>query len=373
MEYLFACAIGPVQDFINTARRSRDLWFGSWMLSELSKAVVKELVEHVGEEKLIFPSPQGLADLQAGSNFNAPNKVLAIINTDPNEIGKALQEALDARLKVMREKAFAKIPKDDPFFYRKQAEKQLEDLIEFYWSAVPYQGIGSYISNRKTVEALLAIRKNTRNFSQCLGAEVPKSSLDGNRESVIDEKRYPERNDRKETRLKKAQGLYQYYKARPGERLSGVDILKRMGEPEGEKPPVFHSTSHYAAIPFIEMIENRFDKGASKELLDKIYKSYKQKNWIVSDIPEDGALLYESRLSDTIPAGEEQNELRKEIKEILDEPMENHSQRCAHFSGWETIYRRCRCKSEIFTFSLPFFYCGGGQNNGRDRSCHRGI
>ena len=28
MKYLFVCAIGPVQDFITTARESRDLWFG---------------------------------------------------------------------------------------------------------------------------------------------------------------------------------------------------------------------------------------------------------------------------------------------------------------------------------------------------------
>jgi len=38
MKYLLICSIGPVQDFIATARRSRDLWYGSWMLSELAKS-----------------------------------------------------------------------------------------------------------------------------------------------------------------------------------------------------------------------------------------------------------------------------------------------------------------------------------------------
>lgn len=37
MNYLISIAIGPVQEFIASARRSRDLWFGSWLLSELSK------------------------------------------------------------------------------------------------------------------------------------------------------------------------------------------------------------------------------------------------------------------------------------------------------------------------------------------------
>ena len=38
--YLVNIAIGPVQEFIASARRSRDMWFGSWLLSELSKAPI---------------------------------------------------------------------------------------------------------------------------------------------------------------------------------------------------------------------------------------------------------------------------------------------------------------------------------------------
>ncbi len=36
--HLIALSIGPVQDFIAAARRTRDLWFGSHMLSEIAKA-----------------------------------------------------------------------------------------------------------------------------------------------------------------------------------------------------------------------------------------------------------------------------------------------------------------------------------------------
>ena len=41
MEYLFLASIGPVQSFIASARRTRDLWFGSMLLSELAKAAAK--------------------------------------------------------------------------------------------------------------------------------------------------------------------------------------------------------------------------------------------------------------------------------------------------------------------------------------------
>ena len=38
MNHLLQIAIGPVQEFIAAARRTRDLWFGSYLLSEISKA-----------------------------------------------------------------------------------------------------------------------------------------------------------------------------------------------------------------------------------------------------------------------------------------------------------------------------------------------
>ena len=43
MNYLLSVTVGPVQDFIAAARRCRDLWFGSYLLSEVSKAAAKAL------------------------------------------------------------------------------------------------------------------------------------------------------------------------------------------------------------------------------------------------------------------------------------------------------------------------------------------
>ena len=43
--HLLLVSLGPVQDFIAQARRSRDLWFGSHLLSELSRAAAKSLAE----------------------------------------------------------------------------------------------------------------------------------------------------------------------------------------------------------------------------------------------------------------------------------------------------------------------------------------
>ncbi len=44
MSHLLAISVGPAQEFI-AARRTRDLWFGSYVLAEISRAAAKE-VEH---------------------------------------------------------------------------------------------------------------------------------------------------------------------------------------------------------------------------------------------------------------------------------------------------------------------------------------
>ena len=49
--HLLLVTLGPVQDFIAQARRTRDLWYGSHMLSELGRAAARALVG--GDAQLI--------------------------------------------------------------------------------------------------------------------------------------------------------------------------------------------------------------------------------------------------------------------------------------------------------------------------------
>ncbi|PXA74960.1 type III-B CRISPR-associated protein Cas10/Cmr2 [Vibrio sp. 11986-1-5] len=56
MKYLVAISIGPVQSLIEAGRRSQDLWCGSWLLSEVSRAVAYNL-HQIQNGCLIFPSP----------------------------------------------------------------------------------------------------------------------------------------------------------------------------------------------------------------------------------------------------------------------------------------------------------------------------
>ena len=99
-EYVLIISIGPVQGFIAAARRSRDLWSGSWLLSEMAKACAYSL--HKRKVELIFPAPKNPEqDLQADSDLSVGNKIQVVISSQDSikvrEIAHQAQEAAKKR------------------------------------------------------------------------------------------------------------------------------------------------------------------------------------------------------------------------------------------------------------------------------------
>src|SRR5712691_3634206 len=109
MEYLFMVSIGPVQDFINSARRTRDLAFGSWLLSELSRAAAHRIREENGV--LIFPAPPREEMLHPyNKEFNVANKIIALMQGPPQAsgekgLGELVYDAITDRLDEIRKQA----------------------------------------------------------------------------------------------------------------------------------------------------------------------------------------------------------------------------------------------------------------------------
>src|SRR5437763_12889337 len=69
--FLFIATLGPVQPFIASSRRTRDLFAGSALLSELSKAAARAIVEQEKSlESLIFPAPSDKDTLKSETSFN---------------------------------------------------------------------------------------------------------------------------------------------------------------------------------------------------------------------------------------------------------------------------------------------------------------
>lgn len=278
-QYFLTCSIGPVQGFVATARTSQDLWFGSWMLSELAKAAAKALKD--GGHMLIFPAPE--SDLNPGSRTNVANKVIAIINSSPKSVSKQVWDAIDARWKTLAEESFNAVPVG---FDRAEAQKQLDDLVEFYWAAVPYdaeKGEDAYKEARSRAEALFNARKNTRNFAQVRGKDgLPKSSLDGFRESVL-------------------------LDGGNIESLSGVDLLKRYGKRSHREQ--FLSTTDMAAKPFEIYLGERCE--LLRQDVEAIFLPIAER----AETP--GTLFYVDRLVQLIRAEEQAIKFREEFAELL--------------------------------------------------------
>jgi CRISPR-associated protein Cmr2 len=185
MKHLLAISLGPVQGFIAAARKTRDLWFGSFLLSDIARKTAKSIVEQPNVT-LIFPGVDDTNKL-SDENFSVANVILAVVE-NPQEVAKLADETAknvwrkyvdDAKNEV--EKIGGKnVLRNDVW------QRQRDDFVEFYAAWVPYQD-GQYQENRKRVMRLLAGRKACRNFAQEIQTDdrLPKSSLDGARDTVL--------------------------------------------------------------------------------------------------------------------------------------------------------------------------------------------
>ncbi len=229
MSHLIAISVGPVQEFIAAARRTRDLWFGSYLLSEISRAVARSVKADSGE--LIFPA--------SSDAENVANVILAELPSgEPRDVAAKAKKAAHKRwLEFAREahREASGVIRQDIW------DDQVEDVIEFYaaWIA----SSADYRADRGTLMRMLTGRKNCRDFLPAKGrAGVPKSSLDGQRESVLKDparERWPERF---RARLR----------IREGEQLDVVGVTKRLGKKAGESHPTYSSVARIAAETWLQ-------------------------------------------------------------------------------------------------------------------------
>ncbi|MEI2693358.1 MAG: type III-B CRISPR-associated protein Cas10/Cmr2 [Anaerolineae bacterium] len=133
-------------------------------------------------------------------------------------------------------------------------------------------------------------------------------------ESVIDEKAYPAPRDSAADKQRKAKVLFDRFKARPAERLSGVDLLKRLGDSKsGEQS--FPSTSGVAALPFLQYVDNNQKAGDRVRLFGEIAQFLANHDVIVDE--PDGALVFSSRLAELIPDADKLKDVVNGIEKIL--------------------------------------------------------
>ena len=266
---LLMIAIGPVQDFIAQARRTRDLWHGSHLLSELSRYTARMLAE--GGAELIFPALEaGHVELEYTADpwrnedrtqpaLNIANVILAHVKGDAATAETLARTARDELFRFWHDEVAGAVQKKvsakngDPGLLQKGTEdvwdEQIDSLLEFVaaWDAVG-DGPGSYKAARDRLARAIAGRKNLRDFEQWHVPRpgAPKSSLDGARVSMLAKDR--------------ASKLFRTYRIEGQEQLDAVGLVKRCGG----KPEQFVPLTNIALASWLKAAAE--DPKAAREL-----------------------------------------------------------------------------------------------------------
>lgn len=235
--HLLLVTLGPVQEFIAQARRTRDLWYGSHLLSELGRAAARALVD--GGAQLVFPAlPKGDSELSPCTSpmraegdppLSIGNKILAEVPAgfDPQALARATRDAVHT---FWRQDLAAGVKSRGGGLLAGGTDaawdEQVATFLEF---AAAWRPLDDYRKARQEVEQAVAARKNLRDFGpwRKLRGNVPKSSLDGARETVL---RPPAQREK---------ALARKYRIADGEQLDAVSLVKRAGgEPDQFVPVV---------------------------------------------------------------------------------------------------------------------------------------
>jgi CRISPR-associated protein Cmr2 len=283
MRHLLVVSIGPVQEFIAAARRTRDLWFGSEMLSEVSRAAASS----IGQDRLIFPSSTG-----SDAAPNVANVILAELEDgkDPQAFAELARTAAEGRWLKYAGQAWDIA---SSVLNQRRWNTQIGDVLEFYAAWAPLPNDDAYAATRRQVMRLLAGRKACRNFDPGAGeAGVPKSSLDGARESV-----WMDGWDSSQLEARLARRL----RLSSGEQLDAVGVVKRLaGRARDNAPVSYPSVSRIAADPWLRGLQQA-DPAGLDELKAECRKLHGEEllteaNWKQFSIfPFEGAAAYRNR------------------------------------------------------------------------------
>ncbi len=304
--FLVTLSLGPVQSLIADARRTRDLWCGSWLLSEAARAAARTLHER-HPEWLIFPCPDNPdEDLE---RQDAPREAANIANVLRAEVTLSDRTAVLAlcddvkRAAALRVKELGARARQELGSHVREDvwRTQIDDILETFaaWVEIA-DGDDGYHAASKRLGATLNARKATRDFQQCSPLTVAglrKSSLDGARETVL-----PDGPAEEPARAK--------LRLSPREQLDALGVIKRLaGDVEQ-----FTALPRVAADSWIEQLtpgQQQRLQAAYKPLVDAGHATRVRGNAdAYAALPFDGHLLYPSRLENALTQGQEQQASR---------------------------------------------------------------
>ncbi|HWQ41725.1 MAG TPA: type III-B CRISPR-associated protein Cas10/Cmr2 [Desulfosporosinus sp.] len=257
-QYLFLFTIGPVQSFIAQARKTRDLYAGSKIISDLIDAAIVA----AGKEKVIFPDKD---------SDSKPNRFLAkVFSEDIQDFGKNIENSvrrkwvqiaaevfktadLSEDLRKIDEKLIQLLPfKSCVDVLENVSSIAVRQIIEFpdiYWAAIEYNEGDDYKSEHDELNRLLGGVRNVRKFCQLDEHEGSrKCSLDGERTALFYRETVDVNGKNQKPNFLSEESSRVRASLDSGEALSAVSLVKRFYQKSNIR---FPSTAQVALMHII--------------------------------------------------------------------------------------------------------------------------
>jgi CRISPR-associated protein Cmr2 len=291
-QYMLMYSLGPVQTFIAQARKTRDLWLGSYLLAILMEAALKEL-----KGDLVYPTDRTVDSERDIPDI--PNKFVAIFQSAEeahNEVEKC-RTRIEKRWGEIRDRVWRAIVEnyatdDTERIWKRQTNPN--SLFEIFWVIFPGKP-EEYRQWLKHTQQIFDARKRLRDFEPQVDGEAgEKDTISGEREALRGEG-----SDRKAVRafwVSLATNLSPHDISKDGsERLDAIDTIKRFATESRHIPNVaFPSTSSVATAAFVESL---FKGGMNANALNIWLRAT---NGPLAEMPTD-TIPYLSRLATQQP------------------------------------------------------------------------
>lgn len=331
MDYLVAISIGPVQSLIEAGRRAQDLWCGSWLLSEVARAVALKL-HQTQNGCLIFPNPEHPeAELQPQSSSDEPraniaNVIRAVISADSkeelqNKLEKAKGAAFDRLVGIFVE-VLTKNELQNAGIDRARWQQQQNDVLEIFSAWVSLDN-HEYKATSTRLGQLLHARKLSRNFEpmkDCMAA-LHKSTLDGANNTVTNKLTARDAAKKLHISDQELQQKRRFLGLTNEEELDALGVVKRRAGNLEQFTPFSRIVAH-GWLNSLSDEQRAGLKVAYKPLLDSGHVTQvKGNDGIYADFPFDGEYLFLSRLTQADIDPEPKNELQKQLSAIKSSPV----------------------------------------------------
>jgi CRISPR-associated protein Cmr2 len=323
---LLLFSLGPVQSFIAEARRTHDLWAGSKMLVEITRAAIAA-IDPDGKH-LIFP-----AHVDAEKQKSIPNvfamlvphdQATTLANTARQAAQQKFEEIAGAALQRLRRQS--SIVTDGVF--DKIWQRQLKGHLECNWVACAVQPPETHGAWYNRAREALDARKRTRDFrpAEEFGQEKAgaKDSLSGQRLAL-----HAANQDAKTFWQEVHERLSNKSILQPHgrERLDAIGLAKRFSKDENDED-FFPSTSSVASLLYLQnaapnLLRNfkeSLDILANHQLIFKLPNLHKALAGVPENWQHDGIYFYEDRLTEEVIArelGKKKEELSQAEKSAL--------------------------------------------------------